>query len=88
MKHVKCSLDHRMIEVVPGLMLCECSSYGPKSNLKGMVAEARALVYRQWGSVAKLRDAIEDAEAKQREARKEAAAQATQGPISRPKRDA
>ena len=88
MKAVKCALDHRMIEVVPGLMLCECSSYGPKSNLKGMVAEARALVARHYGGMGQLRDRIEKAEAEAREKRAEAAAEAKAAPIMRPVRDA
>lgn len=86
---IKCTLDHRMIEVVPGLLLCECSSYGPKANLRGMVADARALVAKRYGSVTKLREKIEDAERKQADERQMARAAALKNaPAKRPVRDA
>lgn len=71
MRKVECANDHRMIEVVPGLLLCECSSYGPLSDMKGAVEEARALVARA-GGIEALRDRVEGQERKRKAEAKEA----------------
>ena len=70
MKKVLCERQHRMIEIVLGLLLCECSSYGPLVSRKGAVEEARQLVRAQ-GGIAFLRDRIEAKERADIEKRKE-----------------
>lgn len=40
---------HEMVEVVRGLVLCECSVTGSLAHLKGIVADARALIDREGG---------------------------------------
>ena len=70
MKKVLCERQHRMIEIVLGLMLCECSSYGPLTSRKGAVDEARALVRAQ-GGIVFMRDRIEAKERLAAEKRKE-----------------
>jgi hypothetical protein len=56
---VFCSLKHRMVPILgPDLLLCECSSYGRLSHMKGAVADARALIEKQ-GGIEQLRHALE-----------------------------
>jgi hypothetical protein len=70
-KKILCVRDHRMIEVVDGLWLCECASYGRLASLKGAEEEARRIVDRA-GGLGKMRDAIELAEAMVKEKRERA----------------
>lgn len=68
MKKIMCKRGHRMIEIVPGLHLCECSDYGRLSYRKGATEEARRLIARA-GGLEKLRDAIEAEEERKRKTR-------------------
>jgi hypothetical protein len=61
-----------MVEVVPTLYLCECSSYGELASRKGAVDEARALIDKEYGSIANLRLKLEEAERKRKEERDQA----------------
>jgi len=60
-----------MIEVVEGLFLCECASYGRLASLKGAVEEARRVVDRA-GGLARLREDVERAESTAKEKRQRA----------------
>lgn len=69
MRKILCARNHRMIQILPELFLCECSAYGALADLKGAVPEARDLVDRQ-GGIELLRDRIEKQEVKARDDRK------------------
>lgn len=73
MRKIFCANKHRMVEIVPGLALCQCSSYGRLSNLKGAVAEARDVVARAGGIEALLRK-VEIEEAMRKDLRAKPAA--------------
>lgn len=70
MKKLLCERNHRMVEIVLGLLLCECSSYGPLTSRLGAVDEARQLVKAQ-GGIAVLRDRLEAKELAAAKQRKE-----------------
>lgn len=70
MKKVLCAHKNRMIEVVPGLLLSECCSYGRLSDMLGVTEDARALVAKA-GGLERMRDEIEFQEAKRRGEAKE-----------------
>jgi hypothetical protein len=65
---VLCALKHRMIPIVEGLMLCECSSYGRLASRKGAVEAARRMVDKA-GGIDTMRNKIEIAEASKDRAR-------------------
>lgn len=65
MKKVVCMRNHRMVEVIPGFALCECSTYGRLSYLKGIEEEARRLV-EKCGGIERIRDKIEKTEAERK----------------------
>lgn len=72
MKRLTCVREHRMVEVVPTLYLCECSSYGEMSSYIGAVDDARAMVDKQYGSIDNLRRKLEETEQKRKEQREQA----------------
>lgn len=69
MKKILCSHKVRLVQILPELWLSECCEYGSTSDLKGAVAEARALVERI-GGIPLLRDRIEREEQDARDQRK------------------
>jgi len=69
MRAITCARGHRMVPVVEGLYLCECSSYGRLTDLKGAVDEGRAMLERG-GGLEHIRQQMLDAEEDARKKRK------------------
>lgn len=65
------SVGHVMIEVVKGLSICECTTYGTLAYLKGAAEEARRLIELEGGyDVVRARvkrEAVEKLAAKKKE---------------------
>ena len=66
MKKVTCVNNHRMVQIVPDLLLCECASYGRLTDMKGAVEDARKLVEAS-GGLSYLRDRMEAEEMARKE---------------------
>jgi len=58
-KSVECAYGHRLLPVIDGLFLCECSSTGPLSSRLGIADACRELIDKQYGSFAQYRRRME-----------------------------
>jgi len=58
-KSVECAYGHRLLPVIDGLFLCECSSTGPLSSRMGIADACRQMIDKQYGSFAQYRRQME-----------------------------
>lgn len=72
----KCSRGCRMVPIVEGLWLCDHASYGRLVDMKGAVADGRAMLERA-GGFEHLRRRLDD-EAEEAKARRRAATRPVQ----------